>query len=174
MAEIIVIAAVAKNNVIGNKGDIPWRIKEDFLHFKKKTLGYPCIMGDRTYESLPVKPLEGRENIILTFDKNYHPDGTVIFFNFEDGLKYVEKKEKAYICGGATIYKIGVQIADTLELTRVNLTPDGDTFFPEINLDEWTLTKEEKHEKYSFLTYKRKNPIKDKIKKLKEIISVKK
>lgn len=167
MAEIIVIAAIAKNNVIGNKGDIPWRIKEDFLHFKKKTLGHSCIMGDKTYESLPIKPLPDRENVILTFDKNYHPEGTVVFFTFEDALKYVENKDKAFICGGATVYRIGLKIADTLELTRINLTPEGDTYFPEINFDEWTLTKEEKHEKYSFLTYKRKKLVVDKIKILK-------
>lgn len=166
MAEIIVIAAIAKNNVIGNKGDIPWRIKEDFLHFKKKTMGHSCIMGDRTYESLPVKPFEGRENIILTFDKNYHPKGTVVFYNFEDALRHVEKKEKAFICGGATVYRIGLKIADTLELTRVNLTPEGDTYFPEINFDEWNLVNEENHEKYSFMTYRRKKPVTDKIERL--------
>lgn len=169
MAEIIIIAAIAENNVIGNKGDIPWRIKEDFLHFKKKTLGNPCIMGDKTYISLPQRPLPDRENIILTFDKNYNPEGTTVFHSFEDALKYVEPKEKAYICGGGTIYKIALNFADTLELTRIHMSPEGDTKFPDINFNEWNLVHEEKHEKYTFLTYRRKKPILDKISVLKSL-----
>jgi dihydrofolate reductase len=156
MVEIIVIAAVAENNVIGKDGDIPWRIKEDFQHFKNLTYGHPCIMGDKTYESLPKKPLPGRENIVLTFDKGYKPPQTTIFHSFEDSIEYVKNKEKAYICGGATIYKIGIRVADKIELTRVHQNPDGDTKFPEINFNDWNLINEEKHEGYSFLTYIRK------------------
>lgn len=73
MSEIIIIAALAKNNVIGNGLQIPWHIKEDFQHFKQLTLHYPVIMGDKTYESLPNKPLKERENIILTYDKIITP-----------------------------------------------------------------------------------------------------
>lgn len=168
MAEIIVIAAVAQNNVIGKDGDIPWRLKEDFQHFQEKTMGHPCVMGDKTFESLPdnAKPLPGRENIVLTFDKNYNPPGTKIFFSWEDAMEYIKDKEKAYICGGASIYKLGLKIADTLELTRINKDIEGDTFFPEINFDEWELINQEDSEgvnkrtgetlKFSFLTYKRK------------------
>lgn len=168
MAEIIVIAAVAENNVIGKDGDIPWRLSEDFQHFQDKTMGHPCVMGDKTYESLPdnAKPLPGRENIVLTFDKNYNPPGTKIFFSWEDAMEYLKDKEKAYICGGASIYKLGLKVADTLELTRIHKEIDGDTFFPEINFDEWELVKKEDGEginkrtgetlKFSFLTYRRK------------------
>ncbi len=163
MAEIIVIAAIAKNNVIGKDGDIPWRIKEDFQHFKDLTMGHPCIMGDKTYESLPdnSKPLPGRENIVLTFDKNYHPEGAKIFYSFEEGLEYCKDREKAFITGGASIYKLGLKVADTLELTRIHKDFEGDTYFPEINFDEWELIKkeekvDEKHGEFSFLTYKRK------------------
>ena len=162
MSEVIVIVAVAKNNIIGNKGDIPWHIKEDFQHFKELTLGHPCIMGDKTYESLPEKPLPGRENIVLTFDKNYHPDGAVIKHSFEDALEYCKDKLKVYICGGATIYKLGMKVADKLEITRIHKDFKGDTLFPDINLEEWKIIKkedrvDEKHGEYSFITYKRKN-----------------
>jgi len=159
VVEIIVIVAIAENNAIGKDGDIPWHIPEDFQHFKDETMGHPCIMGDVTFESLPdnARPLPGRENVVLTFDKNYKPGGATIFYSFEDALDYVKDKKKAYICGGATIYKLGMKVADTLELTRVHMKPDADTFFPEIDFSEWELAKEEKHEKYSFLTYKRKN-----------------
>jgi len=159
MVEIIVIVAIAENNAIGKDGDIPWNIPEDFLHFKNKTMGHPCIMGDITFESLPdnARPLPGRENIVLTFDKNYKPPGATIFFSWEDALKYVKDKDKVFICGGATIYKLGMKVADTLELTRVHkVIEDADTFFPEIDFDEWKLENEEKHKEYSFLTYKRK------------------
>jgi dihydrofolate reductase len=162
MVEIIVIAAVAENNVIGNKGDIPWRIKEDFLRFKELTMGSSCIMGDRTYNSLPVRPLPGRENIVLTFDKSFNPPGVVVKYSFEDALKHCKNKKKAFICGGASVYKLGLGVADTLELTRVHKNYEGDTFFPEIDFSQWNLEKEEKHEGYSFLTYSRKKTEKKK------------
>jgi len=161
MAEIIVIAAVAENNVIGNKGDIPWRISEDFQRFKKITLGYPCVMGDRTYESLPVRPLPERENIVLSLDPEYKAEGTTVFHDWNEALAALKDREKVFICGGASIYRLGMKVASTLELTRVNQTPEGDTFFPEINLEEWNLVNEEKHEGFSFQTYKRKEAVKD-------------
>ena len=156
MTEIIVIVAVAQNGAIGKDNDIPWHIKEDFEHFKEQTLGHPCIMGDKTYDSLPVRPLPGRENIICTLDKNYSAKGAKIFHSFEDAIKYVNDKEKAFIIGGATIYKLGMEVADTFELTRVHQNPDGDIFFPEINWKQWEKIKEDKHEGYTFQTYKRK------------------
>jgi len=170
MTEIIVIVAIAQNNAIGKDNKIPWHIKEDFLHFQKKTLGYPCIMGDKTFESLPdnSKPLPGRENIVLSFDKNYKPEGTVVFNDFIRAIQYVKDNEekKAFIIGGATIYKLGMKIADTLELTKIHKNYEADTFYPEINFNEWQLiTKDDKEGKdiksgeqvkFSFLTYKRK------------------
>ncbi len=161
MSEIIVIAAVAKNNVIGNGLEIPWHIKEDFQHFKKLTLNHAVIMGDRTYESLPVKPLPMRENIVLTFNKNYHPAGAVIKYSFEEALKYCKKKEKVFIIGGASVYTLGLKVADTLELTKIHRDFKGDVYFPEINFNDWELINridktDEKYGDYSFLTYKRK------------------
>jgi len=159
MVEIIVIVAIAENNAIGRDGEIPWDIPEDFAHFKDLTMDHPCIMGDITYETLPdnARPLPGRENIVLTFDKKYHPKGTTIFHSWEDALEYVKDKEKVFIIGGATIYKLGMKVADTFELTRVHKTiEDADTFYPEIEWDVWKLVKEEKHDEYSFLTYNRK------------------
>ena len=90
--EIIVISAVAQNNAIGKDGDIPWRLSEDFQHFQDQTMGHPCIMGDLTYESLPdnAKPLPGRENIVLTFNKDYKAEGTKIFFSWEEALEYLK------------------------------------------------------------------------------------
>jgi dihydrofolate reductase len=170
MTEIIVIVAVAQNNIIGRAGDIPWRIKEDFQHFKEKTMGHPCIMGDKTYLSLPenARPLPGRENIVLTFDKNFRPEGTTVLHDFDEAIDYVKNKgeKQAFITGGATIYKLGLNVADTFELTRIYKDYEGDTFFPEVDFDGWELENKEDHEstdknsgenvKFSFLTFRRK------------------
>ncbi len=170
MTEIVVIVAIAKNNAIGKDNKIPWHIKEDFEHFKEKTMGFPCIMGDKTYESLPetAKPLPGRENIVLTLDKSFNPKGTTVFNDFEESINYVKEKkyEKAFIIGGATIYRLGMEIADTLELTIIEKDYEADTFYPEINFNDWKLIKKEDKEgkdinlgesvRFSFLTYKRK------------------
>ncbi|MFC1801354.1 dihydrofolate reductase [Nanoarchaeota archaeon] len=168
--EIIVIAAMAKNRVIGKDNQIPWHIKEDFQHFKEKTSGHPCIMGRKTYESLPdnAKPLPGRENIILTTQQDYSQPGTTVFHNLNKALEYCQNKgfEKIFIIGGASLYASGLQVADTLELTIIDKEFDGDTFFPEIDYDLWELTNQEDHQgldikskeelKFSFLTYQRK------------------
>jgi dihydrofolate reductase len=170
MTEIIVIAAIAENDIIGKDGDIPWRIKDDFLHFKKLTTGHPCIMSDVTFESLPEqsRPLPNRENIVLTFRKDYHPQGTTIFHSFEDAIKYCNDKqeEKAYITGGSSIYRLGLEVADTLELTRIHKNYEGDVSFPEINFGLFEKASQTKSSgqdtinnepvEFSFLTYKRK------------------
>lgn len=168
MTEIIVIVAVAQNGIIGKNNDIPWRIKEDFRHFKDATLGFPCIMGDKTYESLPVKPLPGRENIVLTLDNDYQPEGTTVFHDFNKAIQYVKAKnfQKVFITGGATIYRLGMKVADTFELTRIYKDYDGDISYPKIDFNEWELVKREDNKsvdtlcnepvEFSFLTYRRK------------------
>ena len=160
---------VAQNSTIGKDGDIPWRLSEDFQYFQEKTMGFPCVMGDKTFESLPdnARPLPGRENIILSLDPEYKAEGTTIFNSLDDANEYMKAKEKVFICGGASIYKIYLPFADTLMLTRIHKDIEGDTFFPDVNFDEWEIVNEEKGEgvnknngellKFSFLTYKRKN-----------------
>jgi len=143
MAEIVMIACAAKNYVIGNGPDIPWSIKEEFKHFAELTRGSPCIMGDVTYESLPPKskPLPGRENIVLTLDPDYDPEGVTLFRDFDKAMDYTGhlKATRAFICGGASIYRLGMGIADTLELTRLDRDYDGDSTFPEVDPEIWSL-----------------------------------
>lgn len=164
LMEVIIISAVAKNLVIGKDGDIPWRISEDFQHFKKVTLGYPCVMGDVTYRSLPenARPLPGRENVVLTFDKDYKPEGVTVMHDFDEAIEYCKNKyDKVFITGGATIYRLGLKVADKLMLTELSKEFDGDTFFPEFNKDEWKEIERETHHNdkydmdYSFVVYKR-------------------
>ena len=143
MAEIVMIACAAKNSVIGSGPDIPWSIKEEFKHFTELTMGSPCIMGDVTYESLPPKfrPLPGRENIVLTLDPEYHPEGVTLFRDFDEAMDYVRglRVARAFICGGASIYRLGMGIADTLELTRLDRDYEGDSTFPEVDPEMWRL-----------------------------------
>ena len=169
MTDIIVIVAVAQNGAIGKDNKIPWHIKEDFLHFKEKTNSFPCIMGDKTYDSLPdnARPLPGRENIVCTLDEEYTAEGATIFHDFNEAIAYVKGKdvEKAFIIGGGTIYKLGMKVADVFELTRIYHDYDADTFYPEIDFSEWEEVNREDHAgvdlknkievKFSFITYRR-------------------
>ena len=156
MTEIIIIAAVADNNAIGKDGRIPWHIREDFLHFKNLTMGNACLMGDKTYDSLPVRPLPGRENIVITMNPDWQADGAKVFHSLEDALDYCKDKEKLYICGGASVYRATLPLAHRLELTRVHQSPEADTFFPEIDFDKWNLIAEERHDGYTFQTFTKK------------------
>ncbi len=170
MTRIVVIVAVAQNGVMGRKNDIPWRLGEDFARFKRLTMSFPCIMGRATYQSLPEKsrPLPGRENIILTSNKGFHPQGTTVFDTFEAAIEYVRHKsvENAFIVGGASVYKQGMAVADTFELTRIHHNIAGDITYPDVNWDEWEqVNRVDKQSidrithqilSFSFLTYHRK------------------
>jgi dihydrofolate reductase len=161
MSEIIMIAAVAANNVIGKGLQIPWYIKADFAHFKKLTLGHTVIMGERTWQSLPGKPLVGRRNIVLSFDPNCKAEGAEIKFSLEDALKACADSKKVFLIGGASVYKAGMEIADTLEITLLHREFKGDVFFPEIDKDIWQETArtertDPEYGDYSFVTYVRK------------------
>lgn len=161
MKEIIVIAALSSNRVIGKDGKIPWHISEDFKHYKELTLGHTIIMGDITWNSLPVKPQPGRENIVLSLKPDFKAEGAKVFGSMEEALNYTKNREKIFLIGGASVYQKGILIADKLELTRIWRCIEGDTFFPEVDFSEWILISQidrfhESFGKYSFMTYKRK------------------
>ncbi len=150
MTEIIIIAAVAENGVIGRRNDIPWRISADFKRFKRLTLGHPCIMGDATYRSLPdtSRPLAGRENIVLSLDRGFRAEGATVLHDFDQAVEYVRSKgeQKAFIAGGATIYRLGLRVADTLELTRIHREYEGETSFPAFDRAVFELAHSEEAE----------------------------
>ncbi len=158
--EIIIISAISKNNVIGIKNKIPWYIKKDFEHFKELTLDNPIIMGRKTWESLPIKPLPKRRNIVLTRDVNLDLPGVEVCDSFESALKLCEGEKKVFIIGGSNIYSQGLKYANVLELTRIDKEYEGDSFFPEINLEEWKIVSkkeliDEKEGKYFFERYEK-------------------
>ncbi len=173
--DLILIAAVAENNVIGKDGGIPWRLPEDMRRFKELTTGYPVIMGRKTYESLPdrFRPLPNRWNIVLTRQPEYihlgiRPEGISLAPTLEDALHFVERhlprqpeaeginRDRAYVIGGQSVYEAALPLANRLEITHVYQTVDGDAFFPEIDPQIWLPTNQIGREGYAFVTYRRR------------------
>ena len=157
MKEIIIIAAISENSTIGKDNKIPWHYKEDFQHFKDLTLNHPVIMGRKTWESLPIKPLPKRKNIILTRNKDYVAEDVFLANSIESALNLCPDESKIYIIGGQNIYQTFMELANKLEITRIHKTIEGDTFFPEIDLNKWKIIKQEDKGKFSFVTYIKKN-----------------
>ncbi|MDD6794803.1 MAG: dihydrofolate reductase [Clostridiaceae bacterium] len=134
------IVAVAKDNVIGSDSDMPWHIPEDLKRFREITSGKTIIMGRKTFQSLP-KVLPKRHHVIITRDKNFTVDSeqVTIVHNLDDVLKqYKDCEEEAFIIGGGEIYNLLFPYSSKLYLTKINNSYKGDTYFPEINYDEWT------------------------------------
>ena len=154
MQEIIIIAAMAENRVIGNKNTMPWSIKEDMVHFKELTNGWPCIMGRKTWESLPQKPLPGRLNIVVSGTMAAdHAQNVKVFSSLPAAIEYCAGYEKLFICGGETIYRQALTLATKIELTLIHRHYEGDTFFPEIDTAYWTKTNTVHFDTFSFITY---------------------
>jgi dihydrofolate reductase len=160
---LIIIAAAAENNALGKDNDLVWHLPDDFKRFKALTTGHKIIMGRKTLESFP-KPLPNREHIVVTRDKDYTPKfPCTIVHSLEDAIDLVGNNETAFIIGGGEIYRQSMSFATDMELTRVHGTFEADTFFPEINPNEWELVKEEHHPKddrhqysFTYLTYTKK------------------
>jgi dihydrofolate reductase len=151
--EKIIIAALSNNRVIGNKEKIPWHIPQDLKRFRQLTLRHPVIMGRKTYESIG-KTLDNRVNIIVTKNKDFSSRGIIICNSIEEALKKAEKyDDEVYIAGGSSIYHQTISLVDRMELTKVCRFVNGDSFFPEINMDRWNLINEKNFGSYSFLTY---------------------
>lgn len=157
MKKIIIVAA-AKNNVIGKDGTIPWHSKEDLKHFKSITMGFPIIMGRKTFESIG-KPLKGRLNIVISrnFDYKSKFEDVVIVNQLDEAFIRCETEnyEKVFIIGGGEIYKEALKTADEIILTQMNLQVEGDTYFPQIKPDNWNLISEEKFDEFDILRFEK-------------------
>lgn len=141
------IVAVAGNGVIGCAGRMPWHIGEDLRRFKRITTGHPVVMGRKTFESLGRKPLPGRTNIVVSRNPDFTvPDGVRVAGSLEAAVaKYRDTDEEVFVIGGGEIYRQAVPIADKLYLTRIDASPAGDTYFPEIVPEEWRVVWREAH-----------------------------
>ena len=132
---ISLIVAASTNNVIGAKGDLPWRLSADLKRFKALTMGKPIVMGRKTYESIG-RPLPGRQNIVVTRQDNYAPEGCTVVQSVDAAIAAANAPE-IMIIGGGHIYEAFMPMAERIYLTRVDADIDGDTYFPEISGDQW-------------------------------------
>ena len=155
---------MARNRVIGKGGTLPWRLPAELQHFKRTTMGHHLIVGRRTWNEVG-KPLPGRTMVVVSRSRSLAPEGAHVVGSVEEGLELASGDDEPFIGGGAQIYRIALAqgLVDRIYLTRVHAEVEGDTYLPEIDLDEWQLISEEYHDAddrnaypYSFLVYERK------------------
>ena len=137
--ELILIAAMANNRVIGHGNALPWHLPEDLAHFRAVTMGHAVIMGRRTHESIG-RPLDGRLNIVLSRDPAYRPGpGCRQAGSLREALLLCAEFAQVFLIGGVQLFREGLALADTLILTRIDADIDGDVFFPDLDADAFRL-----------------------------------
>ncbi|MFH1188422.1 MAG: dihydrofolate reductase [bacterium] len=156
---IAIIAAVAKNGVIGSGGELPWHIPEDLQRFRNLTFEKTVLMGRKTFESILARngrPLPHRKNIVVTRQINYHvPPEVTVYQTIDEALR-IHQQEDIFVIGGGEIYKQTLPQADTLYLTYIDSPFKGDTYFPPLPRTTWHVTERIERNGYQFLTYERK------------------
>lgn len=157
MSEVIFLAAVANDGVLGFNGGIPWHYPEDIKRFKAITIGFPVIMGRKTWESLPIKPLPDRDNIVIsnTYGNGY--SRMVVYNNIEKVLYNYRESEKIFIIGGSQIFNKYFEYADTLDITHINKDYPGDVYFPTIDTNDWNIVSVRDSGDLTFKIYRRKS-----------------
>jgi len=162
-APIALVLARAAKGVIGDRGGIPWRIPEDMRRFKALTMGKPVIMGRKTWESLPRKPLTGRANIVITRDPNYAAEGAAVAHTLDEAVAIAERENPSEIAviGGAEIYAAALPRASIIHLTEIHADIAGDTVMPAFDPREWREAARETHEapqgpRYTYATLVRR------------------
>ena len=166
--DIIIIAAVAENGIIGRGNTLPWRLKSDMAHFRALTMGKPVVLGRKTFVSIG-KPLAGRTTIVVSRDKNFSARGTVVALNFETALTAARgdalrrNTNAIIVAGGADIYAQALPLATRLIITHVHRRVDGDARFPAIDAKLWRETARSEHKPgpqddagFAFVTYERR------------------
>jgi dihydrofolate reductase len=133
---IALVAALARNGVIGRDNRLPWRLPADLQHFKQLTMGRPIVMGRRTWASLG-RPLPGRRNIVVTRDRAFRCDGCVVTHSIDEALAAAAGSEEVMIIGGAELYAQTLPQADRLYLTQVMADVEGDVRFPDFDTADW-------------------------------------
>ena len=141
--KITIVAAIASNNVIGQKNSLPWDIPEDLKRFKQLTSGHTILMGRKTFDSIG-RPLPNRTNIVMTRDTNYQKKGIEVVFDEREALNLIKDlNQEVFIIGGSKIYELFEPWATSLMITRVLKDFKGDAFFPEINWNNWQIESKE-------------------------------
>jgi dihydrofolate reductase len=139
---ITLVVAVADNGVIGRDGGLPWRLSSDLKTFRRLTMGKPLIMGRRTFQSLK-KPLDGRDNIVVTRDESFRPAGAIVAPSFPAALAQAERcagergVDELMVIGGADIFAEALPLAGRIYKTEVHGSPEGDTLMPKVDWGRW-------------------------------------
>ena len=149
---VILIAAVARNGVIGNGGTIPWRVPGEQAFFKATTLGHTLVMGRATYDSIG-RPLPGRTTIVLTRDPDWQAAGVATAGSIEAALALAEGD--VYVAGGAAVYEAALPYADEQLLSEIELEPEGDTYYPDFDRAAWPEVSREHHEGFDVVRLER-------------------
>ncbi len=145
---VSIVVAVADNGVIGRDGGLPWRISSDLKAFRRLTMGKPLIMGRRTFESLK-KPLDGRDNIVVTRRTDYRPEGAIVVHDFASALHLAHRcaqerrAQEVAVIGGAAIFAAALPIAERIYKTEVHGSPTGDVHLPTIDWSQWQVVSRE-------------------------------
>lgn len=162
--EIVLIAAVARNGVIGRDNDLPWRLKADLAHFKAATLGHTILMGRKTWESLP-RVLPNRRHLVVTRDSGYQAPGIEVFDSPQAAIEAASGADRLFVIGGAEIYRQLITIAERLILTEVQAEVAGDAHFPPVDVNVFEETGRESHPAdtdnqyaFDFVEYRRCRP----------------
>jgi len=163
--DISMIVAVAKNNAIGKENKLLWHLSEDLKRFKQLTTGHYIIMGKNTYFSLPRRPLPNRTHVVLTDVPGEQVDECVMAYSVEEAIDKMDPQNENFIIGGASIYRQFLRHANKLYITWVDEEFDADTFFPELDENEWNVvskedfpnTDEKNPHPYSYVIYERKS-----------------
>jgi dihydrofolate reductase len=160
---ISIIVAVSDDLGIGKDNELLWHISEDLKRFKRLTTGKTVVMGKKTWESLPKRPLPGRKNIVLTDIPGENIDGAVMAYSIEDALGKCDKGEEIFVIGGGSVYRQFMSIADRLYISHVHRKASADIYFPEIDPDIWEAIEKEEFEAsetnsipYTYIIYKRR------------------
>ncbi|MBO4371715.1 MAG: dihydrofolate reductase, partial [Bacteroidales bacterium] len=139
-SNLSLIVAVAENGAIGKNNDLLWHISADLKHFKALTTGHCIIMGRKTYESFPKRPLPNRRNVVITNNMDYCEEGCEVVHSVEEAIALCKDDEQSFVIGGATVYRKFVPLVNNIYLTTVFATFEADTFFPEIDLSQFEQT----------------------------------
>ena len=145
MSIVSLVYAVSRNGVIGRDGGLPWHIPSDLKHFKAVTIGKPVIMGRKTWESLPRKPLPGRRNLVISRNVTYHAEGADVMPSLEAALAATAGEAEVCVIGGAEIFKAALPLAHKIYLTRVLAEVAGDTIMPELSAKQWHELERQSH-----------------------------
>ena len=155
---ITLVAAYADNRVIGHAGAIPWRIPEDFAHFKATTMGGTLVMGRATYDSIG-RPLPGRTTVVVTRDRDWSADGVLVAHSLAEALALAaDQPGETFVAGGAQLYEQALPLATHQVLTEVHRSPEGDTRYPEFDTAEWVQTRREVRDGFEWVWWERAEP----------------